>query len=162
MPHIHEKIDFVADAYIVYNNRVLLRMHDKYKNWLPPGGHIEPDEDPTQAAIREAKEEVGLDIELVDTDPPTPHFPDYFSTSTELMLPRSINRHRINETHEHISFGYFATTKTDEIKQGEREISPSIHWFTDAELDDPKFGISERIRHYAHAALKELGTPSSS
>jgi 8-oxo-dGTP pyrophosphatase MutT (NUDIX family) len=157
MPHIHEKVDFVADAYIVHKNRVLLRMHDKYHVWLPPGGHIELDEDPTQTAIREAREEVGLDIDLKDTNPPTPHFSDYVSSSTELTPPRSMNRHRINDTHEHISMAFFATTKTDEIHQGETEISDAIHWFTDKELDDPKFNISERINNLAHRALAALG-----
>ncbi len=62
MPHIHEKIDFTVEVFIVYDNKVLLRKHDKYKKWLSIGGHIELDEDPNQAAIREVKEEVGLDI----------------------------------------------------------------------------------------------------
>jgi ADP-ribose pyrophosphatase YjhB (NUDIX family) len=159
MPHIHEKIDFVADAYIVYKDRVLLRMHDKYHVWLPPGGHVELYEDPNQAAIRGAKEEVGLDIELV---PPSPmhSVSDYLPTSQDLILPRSLNRHRINDTHEHISFGFFAIAKTDQIKQGTTETSDNIHWFTKEELDDQKFGISERIKNLAHAALKELSSRS--
>jgi len=37
MPHIHEKIDFCAEAYIVYNNKVLLRIHDKLDKWLSVG-----------------------------------------------------------------------------------------------------------------------------
>jgi len=35
--------------------KVQLRKHDKYNIWLSVGGHIEPDEDPNQAAIREVK-----------------------------------------------------------------------------------------------------------
>jgi ADP-ribose pyrophosphatase YjhB (NUDIX family) len=65
MPHLHEKLDFVSDVFIVHENKVLLRKHDKYKIWLSVGGHIEAGEDPTEAAIREVKEEVGLDIKLV-------------------------------------------------------------------------------------------------
>jgi 8-oxo-dGTP pyrophosphatase MutT (NUDIX family) len=60
MPHIHEKIDFTAETFIVYKNKVLLRLHDKYKFWASVGGHIELHEDPNEAAVREAKEEVGL------------------------------------------------------------------------------------------------------
>ena len=40
LPHIHEKIDFTVEVFIVYKNKVLLRMHDKVKKWLGPGGHI--------------------------------------------------------------------------------------------------------------------------
>ena len=41
MPHLHEKIDFVAEAIIVYGNAVLLRKHEKYHLWTGVGGHIE-------------------------------------------------------------------------------------------------------------------------
>ena len=65
MPHIHEKIDYAADVLIVNDDAVLLRMHDKYNMWLAPGGHVELDEDFAEAAVREAKEETGLDIRLL-------------------------------------------------------------------------------------------------
>jgi len=53
MSHIHEKIDFTVEVFIVYKNKVLLRMHDKHHRWLSVGGHIELDEDPIQAAMRD-------------------------------------------------------------------------------------------------------------
>ena len=67
MPHIHEKVDFTVEVFIVYKDKVLLRKHDKYGIWLSVGGHIELDEDPVQAALREVKEEVCLNIELIDS-----------------------------------------------------------------------------------------------
>lgn len=42
-------------------NRIMLIDHIKSNSWLPPGGHIDPDEDPRNTAIREAKEELGID-----------------------------------------------------------------------------------------------------
>ena len=56
MAHIHEKIDFTASVYIVFENKVLLRLHDKYNLWLGVGGHIELDEDANAALLREVKE----------------------------------------------------------------------------------------------------------
>ncbi|MFM2374525.1 MAG: hypothetical protein RLZZ234_520, partial [Candidatus Parcubacteria bacterium] len=50
MPHIHEKIDYTADVFIVHENKVLLRMHEKYHTLLAVGGHVELDEDPAAAA----------------------------------------------------------------------------------------------------------------
>jgi 8-oxo-dGTP diphosphatase len=41
--------------------------------WLPPGGHIEPDEDPVDTARREAREELGIDA-VFAISPPRPLF----------------------------------------------------------------------------------------
>ena len=65
MAHLHEKIDFTVAIFVVHDGRVLLIHHRKLDQWLPLGGHIELDEDPEAAALREAKEESGLDVELI-------------------------------------------------------------------------------------------------
>jgi 8-oxo-dGTP pyrophosphatase MutT (NUDIX family) len=41
---------------------IYLGYHKKADDWIPPGGHIEPGETPSGAAIREMKEELGIDI----------------------------------------------------------------------------------------------------
>ena len=71
MAHIHEKIDFTVAIFVVHDAKVLLILHRKLGKWLPLGGHIELDEDPEIAARREAKEESGLDVELLGERPPT-------------------------------------------------------------------------------------------
>lgn len=154
MPHIHEKVDFTVEAFIVFNNKVLLRKHDKYKLWLSIGGHIELDEDPIQAILREVKEEVGLDVELVGQDSvpsfQSPHF-------KELLPPVSMNRHRINEHHEHISLVYFARAKTDAFRLSERELTEGCRWFSREDLDDPSLHLQDNIRFYAMKALETCG-----
>ncbi len=42
--------------------KIYLGYHKKADDWIPPGGHIEPGETPSMAAIREMKEELGVDI----------------------------------------------------------------------------------------------------
>ena len=155
MPHINEKIDFTIEVFVVYNNKVLLRKHDKYKKWLSVGGHIELDENPNQAAIREVKEEIGLDVELFKGD--TPLF-DLEIGYTELISPMFLNIHRINPTHEHVELVYFATSNTDEIQESKIEKSEECKWFTKEELDDPSYGINEKIIFYAKKALEKLKT----
>lgn len=54
-----------ATAYIVAGRRTLLLWHARLRMWLPPGGHCEPNEDPATAAIREAREESGLDVAVI-------------------------------------------------------------------------------------------------
>lgn len=147
MPHIHEKIDWTAEVFIVNDEAVLLRKHDKFKIWLSVGGHIELHEDPTEAAVREVKEEVGLDVVLLG-NPAT-----YSDGTIELISPEFINRHRVNDTHEHVALVYFATSPHRNITQGITEVSDGIKWFTREELDDPVYGIVENVRHYAKAAL---------
>lgn len=50
-------------AYVVVvdgpRKSVLLMEHTKSGLWLPTGGHVEPDEDPYQTAVRELGEELG-------------------------------------------------------------------------------------------------------
>jgi 8-oxo-dGTP diphosphatase len=45
---------------------ILLVDHLNARLWLPPGGHVEPGEHPTDTARREAHEELGIDPVLID------------------------------------------------------------------------------------------------
>jgi 8-oxo-dGTP diphosphatase len=47
------------------DDHVLLVEHRKLGWWLYPGGHIEPDEDPTQAVVREVAEETGITCQII-------------------------------------------------------------------------------------------------
>src|SRR3989344_6355770 len=153
MPHIHEKIDFTVGVYLVYKNTVLLRMHDKIHTWLDVGGHIELDEDPNEAAIREVKEEAGLDISLVGK---ANNFSD--TDGRDLIAPKFLHRHTVANGHEHISLIYFAKAPSDKLAPAEGEQQDGMKWFTREELDDPKYEIRDNVKHYAKAALKELGS----
>jgi ADP-ribose pyrophosphatase YjhB (NUDIX family) len=153
MPHIHEKIDFTVEVFIVHKNRVLLRIHDKYKKWLSVGGHVELNEDPVQAAHREVKEEVGLDIELFGN-------PKLFTSADhteELIPPVALNRHKTNkEGHEHITFVYFARAKTTNIQVlQESDKSEECRFFTREELCT--LDLWPNVREYALIALDRLG-----
>jgi 8-oxo-dGTP diphosphatase len=46
------------------NRSVLLGDHVKSGLWLPPGGHVEPGEDPRATVIRETQEELGIPAEF--------------------------------------------------------------------------------------------------
>ncbi len=58
---------FTATAFVVHERSVALHWHPKVGAWLPPGGHIEDNEDPVEAVLREVEEETGLVVELVPT-----------------------------------------------------------------------------------------------
>jgi 8-oxo-dGTP diphosphatase len=50
-------------------NQILLVDHKKAELWLPPGGHVDPGEDPIETVRREAKEELGIDAEFFSDKP---------------------------------------------------------------------------------------------
>lgn len=150
MAHIHEKIDFTASVYVVFRGKVALHLHKKLGIWLPPGGHIELDEDPNIAALREVKEEIGLDIELVGNDPLQAGDDP---TEQELIPPKYLNRHNFNETHEHIDLVYFGRATTDVVVP--EEPGAEVRWFSREEIEHSK-SLKPRIRAYAHAALDAL------
>jgi 8-oxo-dGTP pyrophosphatase MutT (NUDIX family) len=167
MGHLHDPgTDVVIDVFIVHRptQRVLLRRHDKYKRLLAVGGHVElaEGEDPNQAAIREAKEEVGLDIVL--WDPRSERVrpcPDDHGAYRELIPPVHMNVHDIHKGHTHTSLVFFATSESDEIRDSEMEPSGDIRWCTMNDLvtintSDPSRPLQKPIFNYATMALRIL------
>jgi 8-oxo-dGTP pyrophosphatase MutT (NUDIX family) len=61
----HPGRHFTVAVFVVWEGIVLLHLHRKLAMWLPPGGHVERDEIPDDAAVREVFEETGLNVELV-------------------------------------------------------------------------------------------------
>lgn len=59
---------FVASVYIFAEQRVLLIYHRKLQKWFAAGGHLDPNELPSEAAIREAIEETGIEVELLSDE----------------------------------------------------------------------------------------------
>ena len=154
MPHIHELIDFAVAAYIVFENKVLLVDHKKLKTWMPVGGHIELNEDPVEALVREVREESGLDVELIGGNVAPEGLGD---ESKPLIAPIYMDAHSISETHKHIGLFYFAKATTDQVKLAEQEHN-AIRWFTKEELEDPANNVHPYIRFYATEALAKLAS----
>lgn len=152
MSHIHELIDFTVNALIVYENKILLVDHKKIGKWMPIGGHIELDEDPEEALLRETQEECGLTVEVVGNKPEIQD-----EIVKPLIPPVYMDIHRINDTHQHIGLVYFARAKSNNAILAEAEHN-AIRWFTREELDDPQFTLYPAIAYYAKQALSQLTT----
>jgi 8-oxo-dGTP pyrophosphatase MutT (NUDIX family) len=150
MAHIHEKIDFTVAIFVVQDSRVLLIHHRKLDKWLPLGGHIELEEDPEQAALRETREESGLDVELIGERPPTTE-----PGTRALIAPRFLDIHRITETHEHIGMIYWARPRNGTLTLAELE-HHDLRWCSSAELDALQPAMSNAVKWYCRKAIEEV------
>lgn len=45
------------------DDRTVLHLHKRLRRWLQPGGHVDPGETAQDGALREAREETGLDVD---------------------------------------------------------------------------------------------------
>jgi 8-oxo-dGTP pyrophosphatase MutT (NUDIX family) len=173
MAHIHEKIDFTVAIFVVHDRKVLLIHHRKLDKWLPLGGHIELDEDPEHAALRETREESGLEVELLGERPPTT------SPGTRaLIAPRFLDIHRISDTHEHIGMIYWARPKAGQApprpserfgashELEARETRPTlaaaehhdIRWCALEDLDLLSPPMTDAVKWYCRAAIREMSS----
>lgn len=158
MPHIHTnpgEIDRTSSVYIVHvpSRRVLLRLHDKYDMLLPPGGHIENDQTAPEAALAEAKEEVGLAISLWSGNRLFEHENEHYH---ELVPPVALNVHFISPEHRHEDHVYFATTETIDIVEPDgRERSGGCFWLTKEEILTHT-DLRDTVKRYALKALEIL------
>ncbi len=130
---------FTVAVYVIRRNKVLLHFHKKLKKWLPPGGHIEINELPDAAAIREVKEETGLNIKLIGTKLKE------FKGIKSLRLPQFIQEEDIGD-HYHIDLVYLAKPVSGKVK--------GARWFSEKDLGRKE--ISSEVRHHAKIMLKNF------
>ena len=105
------KRHFTATGFVVQGNRTLLHWHKRLQQWMPPGGHVEPDEDPVQAVLREIREETGATAEIIPSVPVLP-----FTDPGQLQPPYTVLVEDIPEpgdTHQHIDLIYFCRLADD-------------------------------------------------
>jgi 8-oxo-dGTP pyrophosphatase MutT (NUDIX family) len=135
--------DFCVAVFVVHDGRVLLHRHRKLNRWLPPGGHIEPNELPDEAALREVLEETGVRAVLapdrgIDIDLP--------GQPKQLARPAGIQLADIgSDGHQHIDLVYFATgLPADPV--------PDVGWF--AEPAWPDLHLTEEVEAWCLAAVR--------
>jgi len=126
---------FVATVYAVHDGAVALHEHDRLGMWLPPGGHVERDELPHEAARREVHEELGLDVELVAPV-------DGLASPTAQSIPKP--QHFLLEDidvcgdevgHQHVDFVYYGRVGSRGIDPAPGEAGPEEwEWFSASAL----------------------------
>lgn len=150
---------FTATTFVVHGGKVLLHLHPRQQLWLPPGGHIERDELPHVAALREVEEETGLRVELHSA-----------AEAEELAQemgcgvvpqPDCILVEDINPYHQHVDFIYLAHVPG--LEAGEfPPVRAGFRWLAPEELTMDRVprnvvvGARRAVQFYARSAVRDL------
>jgi len=127
---------FTSTVYIVNNGATALHHHDRLGIRIPPGGHVDRDELPHEAGIREVREETGLEPDLLresaDIDAPAG---EVLPQPAHMML-YDINVHPDGTVgHQHIDHVYFAAVDSRTITPADGEAAGTVwEWYTADEL----------------------------
>lgn len=122
---------FTATCYILDDQKALLLLHPKLNKWLPPGGHLEPNETPPEGAKREALEETGLEIEFTHSQENI-FLKKWNAESFErpyLCLLENIPEHKGSPPHQHIDFIYIGKPSGGILLD-----DSNLRWFTLEEI----------------------------
>src|SRR3989338_5404511 len=126
------KIDLVVAGYIYDKDKVLLIHHKKLDLWLPVGGHIKENETPNDALLREIKEEIGIDVEIVNNN----YFNNNGNVRKNLAVPFNVNVHSAGD-HDHCCFFYVCKTVNGNKLKINRDELKNFEWLAKDQLNKP-------------------------
>jgi 8-oxo-dGTP pyrophosphatase MutT (NUDIX family) len=114
----HADASHVTGSGLVLGRRgTVLHLHKRIGLWLQPGGHVEPGEDPAEAARREAAEETGLPVVHPPGGPELLHLDVHPASG-----------------HLHLDLRYVLLAPDRDPAPGPEE-SPHARWFSLAEAE---------------------------
>ncbi len=123
-----------ATAFLFHDSRLLLVYHKKLQRWMHVGGHIEFGETPSQALVREVREEVNLDFSFLE----------WYPIMDILLIHRTVKQEpkpflmHTRPTGESETLCYDFVCKVTDISQlqlAQSEIT-DYKWLTEQELRD--------------------------
>lgn len=143
---------FTATAYIVskINNqyKILLHKHKKHNLWIGIGGHIEKDENPTEALIREVKEETNLEIEFLSQKKLLKTQDVEELILPDVILQEKLKAYKKESPHYHIDLIFFTFCKKPKaIKMKEKYI-----WFSQKDLKKKK--LEKEVKYLSQKIFK--------
>lgn len=142
---------YICSGYLVEHGRVLLVHHNRFDKWVPPGGHIEPGESFAGTAVREFKEETGLLVEAISSQPQI-HAADANATPEPVPFYVDVEREGF-ATPALVQF-FYVQRQPDARGQAVEAQLEEVHgaaWFGLEDLDDLK--SFDQVRSLARFAL---------
>lgn len=142
--------DFTVAVFVVHNRHVLLHLHPKIGLWLPPGGHIDAPELPDEAAVREVREEAGIEIALVGE-----RGVELNGTGMPMQLvrPEGIQLETITADHQHIDLIYFARVEDAPLAALPEVLAP-MRWLQESDFNE--IALNEEVTAWAKRALATI------
>jgi len=141
------KRHFCASAFVInpIDKKILLVKHHLWDKWVQPGGHIEDEETPEEAAVREVFEETGVKVSLIG---------ERFPREDDMIRPLGIQCNRKENGDRHFDIIYAATPNNSETDLVISNESYDIGWFSRNELEnlsvfpDVKITMDFILRNY--------------
>jgi 8-oxo-dGTP pyrophosphatase MutT (NUDIX family) len=135
----------VGTVYVIDPNtkEFLLMFHRKLGKWLPPGGHQEGKENTTQTALREAKEELDIDLHLMEINGKLNEDGEHFrrvpsdpESCTFCTIEEIIQPIGAQDPHIHVDSIYVGTitSKKQPAKRDKGEVT-ATDWFSLSQIE---------------------------
>lgn len=123
---------FTASAVVLNDaDEVLLIHHNKIGLWLYPGGHIDPNESPAEAAIREVVEETGIHAQVIgETGFTHPAVQSHIAPWTVIEMDVTDTK---DGQHRHIDFVYVCRPSSGTLAAQLEEVS-GVRWVPVADI----------------------------
>ena len=113
--NLNAKICLTAAGILIHQNKVLLVKHKKLGIWLNPGGHLEANEVPHQAAEREFWEETSIRVRAINVG----GLPRANDDSQYLPNPIATNLHWVSEKNYQARLAHAKTNGTKSAQLAE-------------------------------------------
>jgi 8-oxo-dGTP diphosphatase len=130
---------------VIDGREILLVDHKNAQLWLPPGGHVEPDEHPRATVVRELREELGFVAGHKITEP---------------MMVTCTTTVGLTSGHMDVSLWYVVTApRNQRIRYDSREFA-GVSWFAFSEVplqrSDPHLGrFLAKLQHGGQGVMCE-------
>jgi 8-oxo-dGTP pyrophosphatase MutT (NUDIX family) len=125
-----DRVHVTGSGIVVGPRGVVLLEHKRLGIWLQPGGHLDPGETPWDAALRESREETGLDARFAGP-----------LDAAGVPALVHVDVHEGGRGHLHLDLRYLIAGGADDPAPPEEE-SQQIGWFTwEAALDRADPGL---------------------
>jgi 8-oxo-dGTP diphosphatase len=157
----YRPVDFTVAAFLVHGYSVLFVFHKSINAWLCVGGHIEDDETPEEALLREIYEETGKreitldDVyrHLVASTYPT----GKAHNSRQLLEPVYVDLHDVPPMpgHRHVALVYYLRALSKDVELEECAHS-DYRWWRLAELEGRPSEILPSMCWYGVNAITKV------